>query len=100
MLTDTFFDESEAVRLLEVACTAVGLIYDERGRLKKNNLRKEMIAWFLRKKTPMGLEWISGRLEMGSRANVSRAIRKVEESTDREIHGLKLKLEKMYGCAH
>jgi len=93
-------DESEAVRLLEVACTAVGLIYDERGRLKKNNLRKEMIAWFLRKKTPMGLEWISGRLEMGSRANVSRAIRKVEESTDREIHGLKLKLEKMYGCAH
>ena len=48
----------------------------------------------------MELEWIAGRLEMGSRANVSRAIRKVEESTDLEIHGLKLKLEEMYGCAH
>jgi putative transposase len=93
-------DESEAVRLLEVACKVVGLDCSERGRLKKNNVRKEMIAWFLRKKTPMGLEWISGQLEMGSRANVSRAIRKVEGSTDREIQELKLELEKMYGCAH
>ena len=93
-------DESEAVRLLELACSEVGLIDEEKGRRKKNDLRKEMIAWSLRKKTPMGLEWIAGRLEMGSRANVSRAIRKAEESTDREIQRLKLKPGEMYGCAH
>jgi len=93
-------DESEAVRLLELACSEVGLICEEKGRLKKNDLRKEMVAWFLRKKTPMGLEWIAGRLEMGSRANVSRAIRKVEESTDQEIQRMKQKFGKMYGCAH
>ena len=47
-------DESEAVRLLELACSEVGLIGEEKGRLKKIDLRKEMIAWFLRKKNADG----------------------------------------------
>ncbi len=93
-------DESEAVRLLRLASAIVGLGLGEKERLKKKDPRKEVVAWFLRKKTPMGLEWIAGELEMGSRANVSRAFRNVEDTKDFTVRKWKRDLHKMYGCAH
>lgn len=93
-------DENEAVQLLNLACAVVGLEHEEKSRLKKNDDRKEMVAWFLRKKTPMGLEWIAEQLEMGSRANVSRASRNVENSGTGQVQSFKNKLHEMYECAH
>ena len=92
--------ESEAVRLLRQASAVVGLDLGEKERLKKKDPRKEVVAWFLRKKTPMGLEWIAGKLEMGNRANVSRAFRNVEDTKDVTVRKWKRELQKMYGCAH
>ena len=48
----------------------------------------------------MVLEWIAGELEMGSRANVSRAFRNVEDTKDVTVRKWKRELQKMYGCAH
>ena len=93
-------DENEASDLLQQACRIAGLNLKEAGQLKKNDPRKEAVAWFLRKKTPMGLEWISARLEMGSRANVSRAVCRVEGAKAGAIKKWKTEFQKMYGCAH
>jgi len=93
-------DENEALCLLGKACLIVELNLEGKDRLRKNDPRKEVIAWLLHKKTPLGLEWISSQLGMGSRANVSRALRKVEASKISEINLWKNKLQKMYRCAH
>jgi REP element-mobilizing transposase RayT len=93
-------DESEARRLLSEACLVVGLDLEEKERLKKNDFRKAAVAWFLRKKIPMGLTWIAGQLGMGSRANVSRAVRNVADKDDGVVRNWKTKLDEMYRCAH
>ena len=82
------------------ACRIVGLEITENSRLRKNDPRKEAVAWLLRKKTPTGLEWISARLEMGSRANVSRAVCRTEEMEEGSLMSWKTEFQKMYGCAH
>ena len=87
-------------RLLSEACLVVGLDLEEKERLKKNDFRKAAVAWFLRKKTPMGLTWIAGQLGMGSRVNVSRAVRNVEDKDDGVVRNWKTQLDVMYRCAH
>jgi hypothetical protein len=55
-----------------------------------------MAAWFVFRKTSIGQEWLANQLEMGSRVNVSRAIKEVEESHDTQVSQWKKKLDRMY----
>jgi hypothetical protein len=58
--------------------------------LKKGDARKKVIAWMIRKKT--GVEWITGRLHMGTTSNFARTIRSVEKAEDGELLRLKIKM--------
>ena len=93
-------DEHVAVRLLDESCRITGLKLDMKERLRKNDSRKQVIAWLLFKKTAMGQEWIAEQLGMGNRVNVSRAIKEVDESDKGEVLKWRKELAEMYGCVH
>ena len=93
-------DEETAKTLLN---EALGLLKIDLGELRlkrKNDETKALLAWFISTNTPMSLDWVSEQLSMGSRANVSRGIKQIEESGGKRMKIMKRKLEKMYGCAH
>jgi len=93
-------DEREAERLLSEAASIVGLDLGGEELLKKSDERKQVVAWFLRKKTTMGLDWIAEQLGMGSRANVGRAVQSVELSKKAAVMHWVREMDKMYGCVH
>ena len=78
----------------------VGLDLGEKERLKKSDERKQVIAWLLRKKTTMGLDWIAEQLGMGSRANVGRAVESIGLSKKAAVVRQVQEMEKMYRCVH
>jgi hypothetical protein len=89
-------DEHEAAGLLRGACAVVGLRLSEKDRLRKNDLRKQTAAWFLFRKTPMGQDWLARQLGMGNRANVSRAVKEIEDAAGDPVVTWKRALNKMY----
>ena len=44
--------------------------------------RKKVIAWYIRKKTGVKVEWITRRLHMGTPSNLARYVRAVEQSKE------------------
>ena len=96
--TRRMHDQFEAERILQEGAELVELKLSEKDVLKKNDPRKELIAWVLTKKTSVGQEWIAQQLGMGNRVNVSRAIRSIEKTTDETER--KMKLAEMFNCLH
>jgi hypothetical protein len=62
--------------------------------MKKNDPRKQVIAWILKTKTRMKNEWITDQLHMGHWTSVTKAGRKVREGKTRELKLLRTKLTK------
>jgi len=62
--------------------------------MKKNDVRKQALAWLLESRTTMSNAWICARLHMGHWSNLSRAFRRFENPEDRETDGLKTKMLK------
>ena len=89
-------DEHEANGLLRSACEVIGLSLSEKDQLRKNDLRKQTVAWFLFRKTPMGQDWLAKQLGMGNRANVSRAVKEIEATADDPVATWKRALDEMY----
>ncbi len=85
-------DEVEAERLLIRAADVVGLDLTAIGLLKRGDLQKGLVAWFLSKNTSVGQKWIAKRLEMGDSSNVSRAVQRVRRLKDPEVVKWKKKL--------
>jgi len=52
------------------------------GTLRKNDGRKQALAWWLRKRTTVTSEWVAGRLEMGHLSNIGRAVAAVESGSN------------------
>jgi hypothetical protein len=69
-----------------------GLVEADLAVLKKGDARKKVIAWMIRKKTGVKVEWITGRLHMGTTSNFARYIRSVEKAEDGELSRLKIKM--------
>jgi putative transposase len=93
-------DEYEALVLLQRSCEEIGLDLGKKDRLAKNDLRKALVSWLVIKKTAVTQEWVAAELGMGSRANVSRAVRRIEDEKGPGILERKEKLENMYRCVH
>ena len=64
-------------------------------RTKKNDLRKQVVAWWLRKHTTMTNRWIAELLHMGHEVNVSHAARRVEEGWVPELESWRKRLCKI-----
>jgi hypothetical protein len=55
-------------------------------------LEKQVLAWWLRKRTVVSRRWISEKLRMGDLSRVTNAVRKVDSGKGSEIRGWKIKL--------
>jgi hypothetical protein len=85
-------DEQEAERLFQKGLACFGLQEEDLMTLKKGDDRKKVIAWNIRRKTSVNIEWIADRLQMGSRSNFASYTRKVERATDGSLWELKWKI--------
>lgn len=82
-------DEREAGRLLQAGLELVGVDVGQLTALRKNDFRKKVVAWLIRRNTSIGNQWICENLAMGHASNLARHVREVEESTDKTIVNLR-----------
>ena len=82
-------DEQEAERLFQQGLMCCDITEAELPGLKKGDDRKKVIAWHIRRKTSVRIEWITTRLKMGVTSNFSCYVRAVEQSTEGFLWELK-----------
>lgn len=85
-------DEQEAEKLIQQGLNLFGITEEDLLTLKKGDARKKVIAWAIRKKTSVRVEWITQRLKMGVTSNFSRYIREVDQSKEGSLCHLKSKM--------
>lgn len=82
-------DEREAEKLIQQGLDLFGITEEDLLAFKKGDDHKKVIAWTIRKKTSVRVEWITQRLKMGVPSNFSRYIREVDESKEGPLWMLK-----------
>lgn len=82
-------DERHAQSLLERALAALALESAQVRAMKKNDRRKQAIAWLLKSRTAVGNRWICEALRMGDRSNVNRATRHFDLAPDAETRKIR-----------
>ncbi len=87
-------DERAAERRLEQACEALALTLPELRALRQSDVRKQAAAWWVKTGSVVGDEWVSRNLDMGSRANICRAVQAYRRPKDRARIILKNKMTK------
>jgi REP element-mobilizing transposase RayT len=85
-------DESEARRLLAVGLSALELREVDLKALRKLDLRKQVIAWRVRRQSLVSNRWVAEALHMGHAGNISKVVRFVEEGKEREVKRLKQRI--------
>jgi hypothetical protein len=60
----------------------------------KGSLEKQVLRWWLRRKTVVTRKWISEKLALGDLSRVTSAVRKMNSRKESELRRWKMKLEK------
>ena len=76
-------DERAALRLLEQACRALGVTLTDLWGRRQTDPEKQAVTWWVKSRSVVGDEWLSAKLEMGSRTNVHRAVHAFRTTADR-----------------
>jgi putative transposase len=88
-------DERQALKMLKKGLEGLGINKSELEAQAKGAVEKQVLAWWLRKKTVVSRRWISEELGMGDLSRVTSAVRKVNMGKEREIRRCKMQLEKI-----
>ena len=67
-------DERAAKRLLDQALQCLELNQTQVRMLRKNEPRKQVLAWLIKTRTIVAASWIQDQLEMGDESNIRRAV--------------------------
>jgi len=86
-------DEGQALRMLKRGLGVLGIKESDLEAKAKGAVEKQVLAWWLRKKTVVSRRWISENLGMGDLSRVTNAVRKVGSGKESEIRRWKMKLE-------
>jgi hypothetical protein len=87
-------DERAAERRLDDAMKRLGLSLHALRKLRQNDPVKQSVAWWIKCGTTLGDRWICQKLLMGSRVNVSRAVRSFSDPKDTR----RKEIKKMFIC--
>jgi len=87
--------EAEASDLLERGLKVLELGLEELCALPKNDRRKGVLAWLIRRNTTMTSEWVAGQLGMGHISNVSNYTRDIAGARDGFTRQLRARLAKI-----
>jgi len=85
-------DERTARDCLENILSCFGITQDQIRTYRQNDPQKQAVAWYVKSRTVVGDAWICKELDMGSRANVSRAVCAFRYAPDRVRMELKKKM--------
>jgi len=88
-------DEWMASVWLAKGLAGLGLSPECLSVLRKGDKRKQVLGWYLSRRTSVGAEWISDHLVMGHRTSVSKASGLIERGNNSELNHLRKKLEKI-----
>ena len=86
-------DERQALRMLRKGLDLLGINQSDLATKAKGAVEKQVLAWWLRKKTVVSRRWISEKLGMGDLSRVTNAVRKVNSGKESEIRRWKMQLE-------
>jgi REP element-mobilizing transposase RayT len=87
-------DEGQALKMLKRGLGVLGIKESDLEAKTKGAVEKQVLAWWLRKKTVVSRRWISEKLGMGDLSRVTNAVRKVDLGNESEIRRWKVQLEK------
>jgi hypothetical protein len=76
-------DQQRAQEMLERGMEVLGINEEALVRMKKNDERKQTLAWMVKTHTAVRDEWICSALKMGHRSNVSRAVKTISQKPKR-----------------
>ena len=79
--------------LIRMALIELGRTESELAESSKAGLEKCGLAWLVRSRTSVGVEWVASRLNMGHRTNVAHGVRRIREGSDAEARTIRAKLE-------
>ncbi len=88
-------DGATAERLLGLGLEVVGLKEGDLAGMAKGAKEKQVLAWWLRKRTVVSRGWVSRRLEMGDESRVTQAVAAVRRTRDREVLAWRGRLERL-----
>ena len=88
--------EYMAKELLKRGLTVLKISAREARSMLQNNLKKQALVWLIKRHTVVTGEWIRKELNMGSRANITRALHRFDHSPEKEIQQIK---RRMIQCA-
>jgi len=85
--------ERQAERLLVRGLEVLGMEGVDLGQAAKGMAEKQVLAWWLSRRTTVRRRWVSERLGMGDESRVSQAIRRVQQPADPGLARMKKKME-------
>ena len=88
-----FADEGLALKLLKRGLGVLRIKESDLEAKAKGALEKQVLLWWLRKKTVVSRRWISENLGMGALSKVTNAVRKVDSEKESEIRRWRMQLE-------
>jgi len=86
-------DEAAAGALLARGLAVMELKENDLAGLVKGAKEKQVLAWWLRKRTVVSRAWVSRRLRMGDESRVTQAVATVRRANDRQMLGWRRRLE-------
>lgn len=82
-------DEQAAEALLELGLRRLGFSVSQIQMKAKGAPEKQVLAWWLRRRTTMSRQWISDRLRMGDESRVTKSVCAVGAAESGELQRLK-----------
>jgi REP element-mobilizing transposase RayT len=92
-------DEAAAAGMLARGLAVIGLGEGDLAGLAKGAKEKQVLAWWLRKRTAVSRGWVSRRLQMGDESRVTQAVAAVERTRDRDVVTWRAQLERQASCS-
>lgn len=90
-------DEGEGQRLLELGLECLEIDLETVAEMRKNDVRKQALAWLVKSNTVVGDEWVCRTLGMGDRSNISRAVVRFQKKKEKPVVALVRKLHVCVG---
>ena len=91
--------QGEARRLLGAGLAALGMEGLDLHQQPKGMAEKQVLAWWLSRRTTVRRRWVSEQLGMGDESRVTQAIRRVKQSAEPTLARLKRRIEERAGLA-
>lgn len=88
-------DEAQALKILQRGLDVLEISECDLQAKGKGAVEKQVLAWWLKKKTVVSRKWISEKLRMGDLSRVTNAVRRVDLGKESEIRKWKRQLDKI-----